>query len=531
MPKNCINCGCAISGEGKNKVFCDECLRKISPFLKFISTSKVPAVKLYEANEEKLREMGLSDMSLAYLSKCCSSYDEKRTPAEPSVLPPILSMESDGDTITSVDVSDNPVVEETDDDFNLDGIAVVPLTSDDVDEITGEDYSDEGDKDSGKRLAIVIIAALLTLLIFLVLYIGHYIPGYTPDIPETNDKTDTVFDTNDDHTDTSDVDETTDMIDADDTSDTDDTDTADTDDTDDTEEPVTSDSDTDSDEVPTECVHEWIDATCTEPKTCSLCGATEGDPIAHDYANATCTEPQTCTHCGATVGSALGHNYKAATCTADSVCSRCGKTVQSALGHNYKAATCTNPQTCTRCGATTGSALGHNYKAATCTDPSTCSRCGATVGSALGHDYIDGIKCSSCGAYKISTTAVGTSITDAEGLTLNVTSITSKVSGNNSVYTIKFTATNSTEKSLAIGFFRLFYADSDGNISGASYEVENPYQWGGFEPDSSESFTYTITIPSNATPLVLEYYDQYELEGMSKPHASGTSGAFFWKVS
>ena len=30
-----------------------------------------------------------------------------------------------------------------------------------------------------------------------------------------------------------------------------------------------------------ECSHSWVDATCTEPKTCTKCGATEGQPLEH----------------------------------------------------------------------------------------------------------------------------------------------------------------------------------------------------------------------------------------------------------
>ena len=32
-------------------------------------------------------------------------------------------------------------------------------------------------------------------------------------------------------------------------------------------------------------VHKWNDATCTAPKTCSVCGETEGDVLPHSYAN------------------------------------------------------------------------------------------------------------------------------------------------------------------------------------------------------------------------------------------------------
>lgn len=55
------------------------------------------------------------------------------------------------------------------------------------------------------------------------------------------------------------------------------------------------------------CEHEWVEATCTEPKTCSLCGETEGEALGHSWEEATCTEPKTCSLCGETEGEALGH--------------------------------------------------------------------------------------------------------------------------------------------------------------------------------------------------------------------------------
>ena len=82
---------------------------------------------------------------------------------------------------------------------------------------------------------------------------------------------------------------------------------------------------------------------------------------SHNYATATCTTPKTCTLCGQTSGSALGHTYSAATCTAPQTCTLCGQTSGSALGHTYSTATCTTPQTCNTCGATSGSAAGHKW--------------------------------------------------------------------------------------------------------------------------------------------------------------------------
>ena len=122
--------------------------------------------------------------------------------------------------------------------------------------------------------------------------------------------------------------------------------------------------------------HTWKDATCTEPKTCTECGETEGSALGHSWRDAICTEPKTCTRCGATEGSALGHSWKDAICTEPKTCTRCGATEGSALGHLWKDATCTEPKTCTRCGKTEGLALGHSWIAQTQTTPKMCKKCG-----------------------------------------------------------------------------------------------------------------------------------------------------------
>ena len=54
--------------------------------------------------------------------------------------------------------------------------------------------------------------------------------------------------------------------------------------------------------------HTWDDATCTTPATCSVCGATEGDPIAHAWVPANCLAPKTCPDCGATEGEIGDHS-------------------------------------------------------------------------------------------------------------------------------------------------------------------------------------------------------------------------------
>ncbi|MBQ8684321.1 MAG: hypothetical protein IJ518_07395 [Clostridia bacterium] len=54
-------------------------------------------------------------------------------------------------------------------------------------------------------------------------------------------------------------------------------------------------------------VHTWNDATCTEPKVCSVCGATDGNSLGgHTWVAATCTDPKTCSVCGLTEGIPTG---------------------------------------------------------------------------------------------------------------------------------------------------------------------------------------------------------------------------------
>lgn len=99
------------------------------------------------------------------------------------------------------------------------------------------------------------------------------------------------------------------------------------------------------------CHHEWTEATCTAPKTCSKCGAAEGD--------------------------ALGHSWKPADCVTAKTCSRCGLTEGSPLGHTWAEATCTAPKTCTVCAAMDGAPLEHTWDAeATLYTAPICSVCG-----------------------------------------------------------------------------------------------------------------------------------------------------------
>lgn len=139
--------------------------------------------------------------------------------------------------------------------------------------------------------------------------------------------------------------------------------------------------------APVKCLvngHKWEDATCTEPKTCSVCGKTEGEVAEHKWQDAICEVPKTCSACGKTEGAGLKHIWVDSTCTTPVTCSLCGETRGGALGHKWQNATCTTPKTCRVCGETEGSPNdNHDWIAATLEQPKQCRRCHATEGEPL----------------------------------------------------------------------------------------------------------------------------------------------------
>ena len=88
-----------------------------------------------------------------------------------------------------------------------------------------------------------------------------------------------------------------------------------------------------------EHTHFYGKATCKKAATC-ICGATDGSPLDHNWEEATCIKPVTCSYCGAIDGSPLEHNWEEATCIKATTCSRCGSTSGVALGHSYSKGKC-----------------------------------------------------------------------------------------------------------------------------------------------------------------------------------------------
>ncbi len=77
--------------------------------------------------------------------------------------------------------------------------------------------------------------------------------------------------------------------------------------------------------------HEWADANCVSPKSCTSCEETEGEALGHNWADATCASPKTCTVCGETEGEALEHTWVDANYQQPKTCSVCAATEGEAL--------------------------------------------------------------------------------------------------------------------------------------------------------------------------------------------------------
>lgn len=307
------------------------------------------------------------------------------------------------------------------------------------------------------------------------------------------------------------------------------------------------------------CTHEWQDATCTAPKTCTKCGATEGDVLGH-------TEPAadgTCTRCGAklsgaTIKDALEaendteltitgtiskiyeayssqHNNISFYLTDDNgdtiLCYRV--TGEWAVGDivkvTGKVTTYSGAKQIAQGGTAEkiGTHTNHIYIDATCTDPKTCKVCGATDGSALGHNYIDGV-CDrdGCGALE-PVGDVTTVTTKYEGATSNMSNEgnnASTIGLDSSLFTVtsdKCSASNEVGLNKA-GDMRLYFKDGDGTeltfamasgytinsikitFTGPSYASDCQVSSNNSVIMTSDGTATAITVNINASSFVLK---------------------------
>ena len=145
------------------------------------------------------------------------------------------------------------------------------------------------------------------------------------------------------------------------------------------------------------CEHTYdnaCDATCNE------CGETRGVG-AHDFADADCLNPKTCTVCGKTEGSALGHEWTTPDvdlCEVQSTCSRCGATDGENKEHTPENDDndCSTALNCGVCGKEILAAGEHSPEKddGNCTTEQKCTVCGQVAVAAkdahndTDHDYL-----------------------------------------------------------------------------------------------------------------------------------------------
>ncbi len=156
------------------------------------------------------------------------------------------------------------------------------------------------------------------------------------------------------------------------------------------------------------CLHQWgewtvtTNATCategTQERKCSACGETETSAIPssdHTWKDATCTEPKICTSCQATEGAATGHTGGTATCSAKAECSACGAQYgefnadshvsESVVYASNQDGTHTKKYAC--CQTVADQAEACSGGTATCQEKAVCSACHATYGDLGTHNY------------------------------------------------------------------------------------------------------------------------------------------------
>ena len=103
--------------------------------------------------------------------------------------------------------------------------------------------------------------------------------------------------------------------------------------------------------------HDYVGAYCTTPKTCKVCGKTEGTALGHEWTTPDvdlCEVQSTCSRCGATDGENKEHTPENDDndCSTALNCGVCGKEILAAGEHSPEKddGNCTTEQKCTVCG-------------------------------------------------------------------------------------------------------------------------------------------------------------------------------------
>ena len=132
----------------------------------------------------------------------------------------------------------------------------------------------------------------------------------------------------------------------------------------------------------TTCSHTWVDADCDTPKTCSICGATEGDALGHatEEDDGNCLTPIVCPRCNEVLTSGKTQHVAHADdgdCTTAITCSVCGTvTTPAKESHTGGTATCVDGKYCEVCGIEYDTATNPDNHDLTTVDDNNVCGCG-----------------------------------------------------------------------------------------------------------------------------------------------------------
>lgn len=264
-----------------------------------------------------------------------------------------------------------------------------------------------------------------------------------------------------------------------------------------------------------------IEPTCAKKGettyTCKYCPESYPEEISakgHTWNAATCTAPKTCSVCGATEGEAAGHNMGEWSVVTEPSCEVTGKEERSCSACDYSE-------------SREIAAAQHNYTSKvtvpTCTESGytthTCSKCGNSYQDsyvdAMGHSYGGDNECDNCGAVKVAQVVTpsseGSSATTTEHTSLQ--GAVSSAAGTNSVVQLIKPADNTTPstESCTISGSKNVYIDiagnnvtvgvAEGNSGGVIYGIDSSTDKFG-TPQTS----VTIAAGSNVTvaPVTLD---------------------------
>ncbi len=135
--------------------------------------------------------------------------------------------------------------------------------------------------------------------------------------------------------------------------------------------------------------HQWLDANCSHPKTCLSCGTTEGTKINNEHAYAKNGEDYSCVYCGVEAPDGAFectvHQWLDANCTNPKTCMHCGATEGSKIANAHAWAESGDWYACVFCDAMApeDSCESHQWLNANCTYAKTCMKCGEQEGAKL----------------------------------------------------------------------------------------------------------------------------------------------------